>query len=152
MLSDIRGLMQKRDDVFFPLQTQFDRFFNDFFHDNKILNVVKSTSGYPKMDIIEEKDKFIVRIAIPGVNPKNIKVEMLNDAVKIYGKMEEEYKSSEDAIYYVRELHKSQFSRSVALPDYIKGEPIADCKNGILTLTWTCCVDEEEKPKLIKIN
>ena len=48
----------------------------------------------------------------------------------------------------------SQFSRTVQLPKYLtKQDPIAEVKNGMLTLTWYIPkLEEKESTRLIQIK
>jgi HSP20 family protein len=139
-----------RDDLFFPLEQGFDDFFNGFFG-NSVLDGVKSGTGYPKLDATIEGEQFVVRAAIPGVKPDDVVVDVLKDVVRVSGCMSGEYKK-EDASYYVRELHKSKFMREFRLPEDVVGDPIAEIKDGILTLKWKYDAPVVEKPKRIEVN
>jgi HSP20 family molecular chaperone IbpA len=145
-----------RDNFFFPIEQEFDRLLTDFFGDKRSLNKLRGKSGYPKMDIVAEKDRWAIRAAIPGVDPKDVKVEIMpeSNSVRVSGEMATEYKSPEGSHYMVAELHKSRFSREVVLPDFIEGDPEAEIKDGILTLTWKTVVKEPEipKPKIIEVK
>lgn len=107
---------------------------------NKIKN-----SSYPKIDIFKKNDEYVIQAMICGVKPEDLSVEMFADSnlrtglssqyVKISGKMSEEH-ADKDATYEFREIKRSAFSRTLALPDYIKDSPDAKIKDGLLTLTW----------------
>jgi HSP20 family molecular chaperone IbpA len=145
------------DEFFFPIQTEFDRFFDGFFNDKSVLSRVKGKAGYPKMDIVSEDGKWSIRAAVPGVDPKAIKVEVEpnGDFVRISGEMSEEYRSPEGSKYMVTELHKSRFSREVSIPDFVEGDPEATIKDGIITLTWKANLpkpEEKSQPKLIEVK
>jgi HSP20 family protein len=143
-----------RSQLFSPFEEVFDRFFDDFFGDRRNLDRVKAVTGYPKIDIVTEGDYWIVKAAIPGVNPTDIKVEIIPQTdsspatLRIGGQMAEEYRSPENANYSMRELHKSSFRRELHLPNFIEGEPEAKVKDGLLTLRWKHKIDQEIKPKV----
>jgi HSP20 family molecular chaperone IbpA len=140
-----------RDDFFYPLEQQFDRFWTDFWG-NDVMDGLKASTGYPKLDITTGEGKFTITAAVPGVEQDNVSVEVLPDGiVRISGEMAKEYKS-EKADYYVRELHKSRFCREVRLPDGVTGDPEAELKSGILSLTWKYDEPVRIKPKLIEIK
>jgi HSP20 family molecular chaperone IbpA len=123
------------DDLFYPLQKEFEKFFDGFFC-NSVLDGLKSKTGYPKLDVSTENGKFIVRAAVPGVSQENVSVEVLpNGIARISGETSSEYKSDK-ANYYVRELHKSNFCRELRLPEGVLGDPEAEIKDGILTVSW----------------
>jgi HSP20 family molecular chaperone IbpA len=140
------GLVPRREDFFFPLQKEFDKLFDEFFGPKRlpsILNSVKSRSGYPKLDILVTDGKFRIEVAIPGVEPDDIKVEVLQDPdapqrmLRLTGRMSHDYQYSNDTDYCYRELTRAKFQRVICLPDEVRGDPEAVVKNGMLTLTWT---------------
>lgn len=147
-LNNLSQFSKLRDDFFFPIQETFDRFFQDFWGADNILNSVKGKGGYPKMEIGTEGDYWVVRVAVPGVKEEDLLVQIdetgsgstmvkkLPRILRIQGQMAEEYQSPEGAQYFVRELRKSKFVREVVLPDGLTGEPDAMMKNGVLTLKW----------------
>ena len=142
-----------RDSFLSPIQDMFDNFFDDFFTERNG-QFVSSTKSYPKIDIKQEDGKLSVVAAVPGAKPENIKAEMLpGNILKICGEMSGEYKSPEGAEYYVKELHKTRFERQIQLPDDLVGDPDAELKNGLLTLSWKYKQTKEvEKTKLINIK
>lgn len=140
-----------RSDVFGPLEQVFDSFFNDFFK-NSNLDKVKAFAGYPKIDVSRENDNIILRAAIPGVKPDDVKVEMIDDyTVEISGKMSEEYSSTENS-YSIKELSKRAFSRQLNFGQEV-GDPIeASIKDGILTLKWQVDTPKEPEKRMVKIT
>lgn len=129
-----------RDDLFSPFEQVFDDFFANFFR-GSTFDKVKSTSGYPKMDIFEEDGYWVVQAAIPGVKPEDVEVEIVPQeevpflTLRISGKMSEEVQTK-DVKYEVRELKKSSFSRTIGLPGWVEGDPEASIKDGLLKLRW----------------
>ena len=65
------SLIPLRDDLFFPLEQVFDKFYQDFFHNKAAINTVKSNQTYPKMNVYLEDDSFIMKLAVPGLNEDN---------------------------------------------------------------------------------
>jgi len=143
-----------RDDFFAPIEQQFDKFFDGFFNNHSLLDGAKSNTGYPKLDVVQDGDYWKIKAALPGVDIKNVNVEIEDDGlVKISGEMSQEYQTqNRDSHYFVKELHKSKFSRSLKLPKYIQGDPTASMKNGILTLSWHNPVKTVSSSKRIAIS
>ena len=146
------GLIPRREDLFFPIEEQFNKIFDSLF-DGPSLNGIKSKTGFPRIDVHSEQNNWQIDVALPGVNPKDIEVEIVPMSnfrtLKISGKMES---TEENKTYHVKELRRSQFERTITLPDYVKGDPEAVMKNGLLSLGWKI---EKEKPpekKLLKIK
>lgn len=143
-----------KDDFFFPIQKEFDKFFGEFFQDQSIFDSVKNTGGYPKMDHTVEDGKWVMRAAIPGVRPEDVKIEIPEDGlVRISGQMAEEYQSPEGAELFVRELRKGKFLREFRVPDCVVGDPDATMKDGMLVLKWSMEKKEEvPKTKVIEVK
>lgn len=136
-----------RNDLFWPFENHFNRLFDEFFHGSNLID--RNRVGYPKMDIIESGNDWKVVVAVPGVKPEDVKVELLKDRIRISGKMEEKYQSPEGSQEYVKELRTSSFQREVFLPEKIHGkDPDATIENGILELKWS--LPEEVKESLVK--
>lgn len=138
------NIIPLRDDLFFPLEATFDKFFQDFFNSKSNINVAKANQGYPKVNVYEDGENFKMIFSVPGLKEDNIDLEYRNDnTVTIRGKMSQSYSSPNDAKYYLRELRSSTFERILLLPDNVSGEPnSAELSDGLLTLTWKI------KPKL----
>jgi len=152
-----------RDDLFHPFEEHFNKIWDQFF--GEAANV-KGRVGYPKMDILAENGQWKVQVALPGVDPSNVSVEVIPDdsshvaafgidssgrTLKISGKMSE-VNQSPNAHYHVKELRRSAFERSIRLPDYIYGDPKAVMKDGLLTLTWNMPQGQLPQKKTISIS
>jgi HSP20 family protein len=142
-----------RDGFFGPLEQHFDNFFNSFFG-TPSFDGLKNSVDYPKMDVTIEKDSFVVRAAVPGVKAENLKVEVIDNILKLSGGMAEEYKSDKNNDkHYVRELRKSYFERKVKLPKDLVGDPEADLKDGLLTLRWKLPkIEQKPASKVIEVK
>jgi HSP20 family molecular chaperone IbpA len=105
-----------------------------------LLNSLKH-SNYPKLDILVTDGRYRIEVAVPGVVPDDLKVEILPESngervLRICGKMSHDYQYSKETEYHFRELTRAKFQRVITLPDYVKGDPDATVQNGMLTLTW----------------
>ncbi|CAK9251253.1 unnamed protein product [Sphagnum jensenii] len=150
MLAHVSNPRNLRNELFFPLEQHFDRFFQDFFNPKEGKSIV--SSGYPKLDAVRTNDEFLVKVAVPGVTLENLKIEVdENNVLQISGEMSSEYKQ-DNSDFYVRELHKSRFSRSLSIPVDVDGDPEALLKDGILQLKWKLHPKVIKKPKLIEVK
>lgn len=86
----------------------------------------------PAVDIVEEKDRFVLRADVPGVNPEDIDVSMDKGVLSVAGQRHEE--RSEDANGAQRlERITGTFYRRFTLPDTANADEIsASSENGIL--------------------
>lgn len=146
-----------RDELFSPLESAFDSFFDNFFKGTTAIDRVRSAGSYPKMNVFTEDGQLVVTCAVPGIDVKDINVICVNNILKISGKVEQEIEKPVETIaeyqlhrnYYVKELSQRSFSREVVLPDWVKEQPDALLKDGILKLTWKMPdIQKKEVPKL----
>ena len=155
-----KALLEKpnRDDLFYPYQLIFDSFFDSFFSDLSP-NSVRSKVGFPRWDIYETSENWVIDVSVTGCSADDINVEILatNDKsgyknmLKISGKVAQEHQV-EHAKYSARELRRSAFERTVYLPNTIQGEPEATIKNGILSLKWKLPEMQKIENKRIEIK
>lgn len=157
----MKSLLNRRDAFFVPIEDHFNRLFDQFFGPES-LHAVRSRgrSGYPKLDVMETDKEYVIEFAVPGVNPDDLKVEILplesegntfgvdsgRKVLKLSGKMDYEYQYPEGTTFHYKELRRSQFSREVILPEYVIDDPTATYESGILKLVWPM-PEEVKKPE-----
>lgn len=143
-----------RDDLFFPLEQHFNKFFDEFFNRGSLSHVGKN-SGFPKMNAHEENGEFVLTVCASGMTSDDVRVEVTPDNVLVLsGRMSDEYHSPENSKVYLRELRASAFQRTIQLPDHVDGDPTATMKDGMLVLKWKTkqAAEVVPKTKLISIN
>ena len=102
------------------------------------------------LDVVENKDDFIVKASVPGINPDDLDISYADDTLTIKGEIKSD-NEAKDNQYHLRERRYGSFSRSISLPTKIKGEAIeASYQNGVITLRLPKA--EEVKPKRINIK
>lgn len=102
------------------------------------------------VDMVENKDDFVVKASIPGINPDDLDISYSDDTLTIKGEIKEDKEVKEDQ-YHMRERRYGSFMRSITLPTKIKGDAIeASYQNGVVTLRLPKA--EEVKPKRIAIK
>jgi HSP20 family protein len=101
----------------------------------------------PAVDIKETDTAFVITADIPGVDPKDIEVNMENGVLTIRGERKEE-KEEEREGYKRIERVRGTFYRRFSLPDTADAEKIsAKSKNGVLEIT----IPKQEKVQPRKI-
>jgi len=89
----------------------------------------------PVVDVVEQSDKYEITAELPGLDEKNIEVNLSNGSLIITGEKKEE-KEEKDANYHMSERRYGSFQRSFRLPDGVDSEKIeASFKNGVLTVS-----------------
>ncbi len=129
------------------LGSMVDRFFNrgPFFR-----RATEDSKWVPAIEIEDKDDKLIVRAEVPGVDKKNIKVNIENDILTIKGETKKEDEVKEKGYYYSERTYGS-FYRSISLPAPVnKSKVNANYKDGILTIELP--KSEETKATEIEIK
>jgi HSP20 family protein len=89
----------------------------------------------PAVDIVEEKERFVLRADVPGVDPKDIDVSMDNGVLSISGERHNESESQEEGVKRI-ERFTGRFYRRFTLPDTADPEQIsARSEKGILEVS-----------------
>ncbi len=89
----------------------------------------------PAVDIFEEKNRFLLRADVPGVNVDDINVSMENGVLTLSGERRVEPKT-EEAVAQRIERAAGRFFRHFTLPETTDADGItAKCSNGILEVS-----------------
>lgn len=108
-----------------------------------------TTTFVPPCDIVEEKDRLLVRMDLPGLCKEDVNVTLQDGVLTVKG--ERKIEDAKDASYYLRERAAGEFNRSVELPVAVNAAKIeAHFRNGVLEITLPKA--EEAKPKQIEIK
>jgi len=132
--------------AFKPLQ-RLKRFFEDW-----DLELPTESINFPKIDIWEDDEKYVLEAELPGFDKKDIDVNISDDVLTIRAtrKKEEEKK---DKNYYYAERSYGEFVRSVRLPAEVDKKGIkAKYNNGVLELTLPKTKEAKEKTTKIEIE
>jgi HSP20 family protein len=93
------------------------------------------TDWIPAVDIIEEKQRFVLRADVPGVDPADIEISMDAGMLSIAGQRAQESLSDEAGMQRMERV-SGRFFRRFSLPDTADAENIkAQCRNGILEVS-----------------
>lgn len=130
------------------LQERLNRVFNDLMPSASQSR--DSAEWMPAVDIYETKDSINIEVEAPGMKEEDIKINLENNTLTIYGERKFE-KKEEGKNYYRMERSYGSFSRSFLLPDNVDVDAIkAKYKDGVLTITLP--KKPESKPKEIPIE
>jgi len=108
----------------------------------------------PRMDIYEKDNNVIAEVELPGIDSKDIEVEVKDNVLRIEAKAEEK-KEEKGKGYWRKESGTKYFKRQVALPAEVIGEKAeAEYKDGILKVMMPKkeIKKEEKKPITIKVK
>lgn len=87
------------------------------------------------LDVMETNDSFVIKAAIPGVDPADVDISVEDDVLTIKGEFEHKEEAQEGQ-YLRRELRYGSFQRALRLPPTVDAEKAqADFEHGMLRLT-----------------
>jgi HSP20 family protein len=134
--------LTRRNDPF----RMFEPFFGRFqFMDEALTN----GTWAPPVDVAEEGDRLMVKVEVPGVDEKDLKVHFEDGILTVSGERQFERKDTRN--YHRIERAYGSFVRTFSLPRSIDASAIvANYRNGVLEIEIP--KREEAKPKQIEIN
>lgn len=137
--------------------TPFDRIFDDFFGSswpaaNLGDSPLYSRNSYPKVDVLEYEDKYVLEADLGGLSKDDVSVEIEGNLLVIRGGKRSKNTADEKARYVYREIKRSSFVRTFTLGRDVDRENVkADFVDGLLTITMKRVKAEEKKPERIKL-
>ncbi len=103
----------------------------------------------PAVDVLEEKEKIVVKVEAPGVDEKDLRVTFEDGVLTVTG--ERQFERRDDRNYHRIERAYGSFTRSFTLPRSVDASQIvANYRNGVLEIEVP--KKEESRPKQISIN
>ncbi|MBF2045982.1 MAG: Hsp20/alpha crystallin family protein [Leptolyngbya sp. IPPAS B-1204] len=125
---------------------------------NRLFDDVLAPSGrrengmafMPAAELKETEDAIHLRLEVPGLEAKDLNVEVTADSVSISGERQSETKTEEKGVFR-SEFRYGKFQRVIPLPVQIDNQNVqAEYKDGILKLTLPKM--EDERRKVVKVN
>ena len=148
-------LPRKRNDDFWGL-TKLDDIWDNFLVGFGKFPAFEGFGVELKMDIKDEKDKYLIVVDIPGMDKENINIIVKDNVLTISGEKGEEIKEEDKNGYIVSERTYGKFQRQIQLNNNVKTDDIkAEYKNGVLNITILKInqeITEKKKPKKIEIK
>lgn len=131
----------------FALQNEIDSLVNRFWGD---VAAQKDSGWYPKVDVAETEDAFLVTAELPGLKREDVKVSFEDSVLTISGERKEETEQKEKT-YYRRERAYGQFKRTFRVGTEVDVDGIsASFADGVLQVTVPKA--EVVKPRQIEVS
>lgn len=139
------NLLSKRGQMLPSVMDDFFKPWNEWFNGGNWMKEIT----VPAVNITEEKDRYMVALAAPGMKKEDFNIAIDGNIMSI-SSQKEESKEDKDARYTRKEYSYSSFSRSFTLPDEVNQAAIdAKYEDGILKLMLPK-KEEARKPNLSK--
>jgi HSP20 family protein len=143
-----------RDTFLTPFDKIFDQMVEAHYPDITKSVGVKPYQGsaYPKVNIYEYDDKIGIVAEIPGLNKKQLNVDVEDGVLTIAGDKHSTFEN-DGAKVVRRELKQSSFKRSFELGEMLDGDNIiANFKDGILSVSIPKIEPVKPKKTNVKIS
>lgn len=154
------ALGHQSDHPIVTLQREMNELFDSFFGEkegnltSKLWGDLRSrdTQGSFSIDVTESDKEVRVTADIPGVDEKDLDIELTDNLLTIRGEKQQEAEEKESN-YHVIERSWGSFRRSIPLPAGIETDQAkARFRNGVLTVTLPKSAEARERRKLIPIS
>ena len=150
---------------FETLRREIDRLFDDFGRDSwrspfrqSMFDVEPfwkpemTFVGAPAVDIAEKDNAFEITADLPGLDEKNVEVQLSNGNLTIKGEKKEE-KEEKKKDFYLHERRFGSFERTFGVPDGVDTDKIeANFKKGVLTITLPKKPEAQKPAKKIDVK
>jgi HSP20 family protein len=146
------------------LQRELDRLFDDFgggwfrMPRSRLFDLepaVTRGNGWgtvPAVDVVEKDKAYEITAELPGIDEKNVDINVANGMLTIRGEKSEE-KEDKRKDYYVSERRFGSFERAFALPEGVDVDKIdASFKKGVLTITLPKLREAQQPAKKIAVK
>lgn len=138
-------------DPFFSLRDEMDRLFDAFSLQMPASPRSEAALNF-SLDVSENDKEIAIHAELPGVDEKNIDVQLHGDVLTIRGEKSQE-KEDKQRNYHLIERRYGSFARSIRLPFEPKDSDVkASFKQGVLNLVVTKPVENKPSPKKIEVK
>ena len=104
----------------------------------------------PAVDLYEKGDHFVIKAELPGVDKKDISIDLKDRVLTLSGERSYENEVKEEN-YYRKERSYGKFQRAFTLPSDVDSDKIkAEFKDGLLQIEVP--KPEQQKPKQVTIH
>ena len=135
----------------FSLRSRVNRLFDEtFFPVADGTEASELWNWNPAVDVMENDDSIVIKAELPGVDKKNIALDVKDGVLTLKGERSAAKEDKNDR-YYCKERAYGSFRRDFKLPVHADADKItADFKDGVLTVAIP--KPEDRKPKQITVH
>lgn len=132
------------------LQERMNRLFEDAGRGRRTDEPASTTTWSPAVDIFETEGEIVVKAELPGVDRKDITLNLENNVLMLKGERRFEKETKEENYHRIERAYGG-FSRAFSIPAIVDEEKIrADYRDGVLKIALP--KRDQAKAKQIKIG
>jgi HSP20 family protein len=137
----------------FQLRREVDDLFSRFFGQGSGEPTQSTWSAWsPEVEGGLQDGHYVIRAALPGVDPKDVEVSLTGNLLTIKGQRKAQRESKEDK-YFVREMAYGAFERSFTLPEGVDAAKVfAKYGNGMLEIKVPAPLAEAPRKVAIEVE
>ena len=149
------SLRRGEDNLLMTFHREMNRMFDDMFREFSLSSFGSDASfdrvmgNWPSVELSETDKEIKVTAELPGLDEKDVHVELANGMLAISGEKKTE---TEDKDRRFSERYYGRFERRIPVDDVDQDRVSAGFKNGVLTVTLPKSAQAESKVKRIAIN
>jgi len=132
------------------LQDRINRVFRESYSPEGRDESLTTSSYAPAVDVYEDEHNVMLKIEVPGIDEKDIDVQLENNTLTVHGERKIEKEEKEENYRRVERQYGS-FTRTFTLPTTVDSEKVsATYDKGVLKIALP--KKAEAKPKQIKVT
>ena len=132
------------------VEDEMERMMRRFFG-RPLISVSGEGFWHPPVDIHLTDKSVLVRLDIPGIDPKEVEISIEDNRLLVRGKRLPCEEAAKDEQCWYNETKRGDFHRVIDLPEYVDGtKATASGENGVLTIKMP--KKKEAKAKVIKVQ
>ena len=131
---------------------QYTRMFQSLMALQESLNLTETGGFNPSVDVFEASGKFVIAVALAGVKPSDVRLNVDRGVLVLSGKRRE-IMPGKPKEYHQLEITKGQFQKLLPLPSDVVGKHIeANFENGILLIQIQKEKKRSQRTRIIRLK
>ena len=141
--------------VFTRLRDEIDRLFEDFSFtrsSRSIFAFPAIAELSPAMELVENKDHYSLSVELPGMEEKDIELNLQDNVLTISGEKRQERKEGDGGRSYTERSY-GRFQRAIPFPSEIDPDKVeASFRNGVLKVTLPKNAQARDRSRRIEVK
>jgi HSP20 family protein len=140
-------------DPFSVFRREMDQLFDEFLAPaGARSSQLGARAKWPSIDVHEADDAYTVTAEVPGMDARDVELNLRDNALTLSGEKQQERKSDEGGRSWTERSY-GRFERTIPFETEIDADRIeASCRNGVLTVTLPKNAKAREKSRKIEIK
>lgn len=148
--SEARSLTGR--DPFLSFRREMDRLFDDFLAPVARRFGPAAAPAWPSVDVHESESAYTVSAELPGMEEKDIELNLRDNVLTLSGEKRQEHKQEEAGRSYTERSY-GRFQRSIPFDTELDSEKVtATFKSGVLTVTLPKSAKAQDRTRRIEVK